>query len=240
VVELLSSADRMESLITDHWQVMSELDRQHRVKLVVDEWGAWHSMTTNVDPNHLFGQQSTIRDALVAGLTLDTFNRQCDKIAMANIAQLVNCIQSLFLADEDKFLRTPTYHVFALYAGHQGARAVRTLISAPPISWTNAQNVAQRLWGLNGSASVHGQTLTLTVTNPHLREPREAEIAIRGANIRAARAAVLVARDVHDHNTVERPDTVVPAEATVRASWSPFVHTFPPASVTRLELTLGA
>src|SRR5439155_1228260 len=68
--DLLGSANRMESLITSHWQVMGESDRERRVKLVVDEWGAWHKMTTNLDPTHLFGQQSTIRDALVAGLTL--------------------------------------------------------------------------------------------------------------------------------------------------------------------------
>src|SRR5207249_4978504 len=183
--DLLGSADRMEALVTSHWQVMGESDREHRVKLVVDEWGAWHKMTTNVDPTHLFGQQSTIRDALVAGLTLDTFNRHADKVAMANIAQLVNCIQSLFLAHEDKFLVTPTYHVFALYAAHQGAQAVRTVLSAPPVSWVDGQQRERALWGLNGSASLQRDALTLTVTNPHLTEPRDAEIAVRGAAVTA-------------------------------------------------------
>src|SRR5439155_1144222 len=151
------SANRMESLITSHWQVMGESDRERRVKLVVDEWGAWHKMTTNLDPAHLFGQQSTIRDALVAGLTLDTFNRHADKVAMANIAQLVNCIQSLFLAHEDKFLVTPTYHVFAMYAAHQGARAVRTVVAASPVGWVDGQKRDHSLWGLNGSASLRGE-----------------------------------------------------------------------------------
>jgi alpha-N-arabinofuranosidase len=40
--ELLREADRMESLINQHWTIMGQYDRQHRVKLVVDEWGAWY------------------------------------------------------------------------------------------------------------------------------------------------------------------------------------------------------
>jgi alpha-N-arabinofuranosidase len=237
--DLLGSANRMESLITSHWQVMGESDREHRVKLVVDEWGAWHKMTTNVDPTHLFGQQSTIRDALVAGLTLDTFNRHADKVAMANIAQLINCIQSLFLAHEDKFLLTPTYHVFAMYAAHQGATAVRTVTSARPVAWKDGQQRERSLWGLNGSASLQGEKVTLTVTNPHLTEPREAEVAVRGRAVRAATATTLAARDVHDHNTFEAPRTVAPATANVAVGATPFVYRFPPASVTKLEITVG-
>jgi alpha-L-arabinofuranosidase len=237
--DLLGSANRMESLITSHWQVMGESDRERRVKLVVDEWGAWHKMTTNIDPTHLFGQQSTIRDAVVAGLTLDTFNRHADKVAMANIAQLVNCIQSLFLAHDDKLLLTPTYHVFAMYAAHQGATAVRTLASAPPVSWKDGQGRDHALWGLNGSASVRGDAVTLTVTNPHLAEPREAEIALRGASPRSVTATTLAARDVHDHNTFEAPRTVAPATAPVQVGAGPFVYRFPAASVTKLEITVA-
>ena len=100
--ELLREADKIESLITDHWSVMGETDRQHRVKLVVDEWGAWYRPGTEVHNTHLLGQQSTMRDAVLAGLTLNTFNRHAEKVAMAAVAQLINCLQSLFIANEDK------------------------------------------------------------------------------------------------------------------------------------------
>lgn len=237
--DLLASANRMDALIAAHWQVMGELDGTHRIKLVVDEWGAWHRMTTNVDPTHLFGQQSTIRDALVAGLTLDTFNRHADKVAMANIAQLVNCIHSLFQADEDQFLVTPTYHVFAMYAAHQGARAVRAVTSASTVHWRDGEERDRSLWGLNGSASVRDDRITLTVTNSHLTEPRETEIAVRGASVSSATATTLAARDVHDHNTFEAPDSVAPITETVRVTGSPWVYRFPAASVTKLEIALG-
>jgi alpha-N-arabinofuranosidase len=236
---LLERGDLMESLITRHWQVMGERDRQHRVKLVVDEWGAWYAMTTSPDPAYLFGEQSTVRDAVLAGLTLDTFNRHADKVGMANVAQLVNCIQSLFLARGDQFVVTPTYHVFAMYGAHHGAQAVRTVTTAPNVAWTTAKNEPRTLRGLNGSASLRDHALTLTVTNPHLTEPREAEIALRGGSIASARATTLAGRDVHDHNTFDAPHTVEPSEVDVPVSGLPFVYRFPAASVTKLAITLG-
>jgi alpha-L-arabinofuranosidase len=190
--EILREADLMESLIASHWNIMGETDPQHRVKLVVDEWGAWYAPGTEPFPEAVLGQQNTMRDAVLAGMTLDTFNRHADKVAMANIAQLVNCLQSLFLAHEEKFCVTPTYHVFDLYAAHQGGRSVRTSVSAPDLRYTRNAGPAT-LRGLSTSASVTGSQLTLTLVNPALDQPREAEIAIRGAKAQSASADVLAA-----------------------------------------------
>jgi alpha-N-arabinofuranosidase len=235
--ELLREADRMGSLINQHWTIMGEYDRQHRVKLIVDEWGAWYKPGSEVHPSHLLGQQSTMRDAVLAGLTLDTFNRHADKVAMANVAQLVNCLHSLFLAHEDKFLLTPTFHVFEMFMPHMGSTAVRAIFSAPEVQYTRVDKPAE-FWGLSGSASVSGKQLTLTVTNPHLSEPREAEIAIRGARANSAQAQVLTAPDVHAHNTFENPKTVEPRSEQVTVNAGAISFRFPPASVTRLQVAL--
>ncbi len=237
--EMLAQADIMESLIAGHWAVMGEIDRRHRVKLVVDEWGTWHKPGSEVHPSHHLGQQSTIRDALVAGLTLDTFHRHADKVVMANIAQLVNCLQSLFLTDGDRFITTPTYHVFAMYAPHAGAQALRTQFSAPRIGYDRVRDKGN-LVGLAGSASVNGRTLTLTVVNPHATEPCDATIAIRGGRASSARGQVLAAADIHAHNTFDRPAVVAPADAAVAlGTGDGITHRFPPASVTRLSLQMG-
>ena len=235
--ELLREADRMESFINQHWTIMGEYDRQHRVKLVVDEWGAWYKPGTEVDPSHLLGQQSTMRDAVLAGLTLDTFNRHADKVAMANVAQLINCLHSLFLAHEDKFIMTPTFHVFEMFMPHMGGRAVRAVFTAPEVQYTRVDKPAE-FWGLAGSASIDGKQLTLTVTNPHLREPRETEIAVRGAGVSTARAQVLAMPDVHAHNTFENPRAVQPRTEQVAITSGAVTFTFPPASVTRVQLAL--
>jgi alpha-N-arabinofuranosidase len=236
---LLDEADKMDGLIRRHWDAMGEIDKQRRVKLAVDEWGAWYKPGTEIAPSHLLGQQSTMRDAVLAGLTLDTFHRHADKVAMANVAQLVNCLQSLFLAQEDRFAVTPTFHVFEMYGPHAGAQAVRTEFSAPRVSYERVSGRGS-LWGLGGSASVKDRTLTLTVVNPHVSEPRETEVALRGAQATSARVRTLAAGDIHAHNSFERPAAVVPADgpaASVREGV--IVHRFPPASVTRLTFDLA-
>src|SRR5678815_3400413 len=99
---------------------------------------------------------------------------------MANVAQLVNCLHSLFLAREDKFILTPNYHVFEMFMPHMGAKAVRSVFTSPQAQYTRNGKPAE-FWGLGGSASLNGKQLTLTVTNTHATEPRAAEIGLRGA-----------------------------------------------------------
>ena len=210
----------------------------------------------------MFGYPGTLRDGLVAALSLDTFNRHADKVVMANVAQLINTIHSLFVAYEDKFVATPNFHVFEMYAAHQGGQAVRTVFAAPGVSFKRASSepsatalanmtpqqraaLAQSqaapgsFWGLQGSASLDGKQLTLTVVNPHATEARETEIVVRGATVQSAEAQVLTATDIHAHNSFEQPSALVPANVPVHLQPVGIVHRFPAASVTRLQLALA-
>jgi alpha-N-arabinofuranosidase len=235
--EILREAGRMEPLILSHWDLMREFDPKHNVRLVVDEWGSWYLSGTEPTPESLLGQQNTMRDAVVAGLTLDIFNRHADKVAMANIAQLVNNLQALFLVSEDRFTLTPTYHVFDMYSAHQGATAVRAEFSSPEVHYQrNGQPATLR--GLNGSVSLAGKRLTVTVSNPHLTEACAAEIALRGGSVKSASGVVLAAADVHAHNTWDNPHAVEPKPANVSAKGRVIAHSFPPASVTKLIIEL--
>ena len=236
--ELLHEADKIDGMISDCWNVMGETDRAHRVKLVVDEWGAWYTPGTEVDNTHLLGQQSTIRDAVLAGQTLDTFHRHADKVGMAAIAQLVNCLQALFLTHEDKFILTPTYHVFDMYKDHQGKKALRTVVTSPRPSYTrNGQPATLR--GLNGSSSLDGKRLVLTVTNADLKTTRETEIVVRGASIKSVKGTALSANDVKAHNSFADPNRIAPGAVAVQMTGDKLVYKFPPASVTRLDIELS-
>jgi alpha-L-arabinofuranosidase len=248
-------ADRMEKIMLDHWTAMGVYDREHRVKLVVDEYGPWYRFSdTKLDPSHVLGQQLTIRDGIMTALTLDTFNRHPDKVAIAACAQLINCIDSPFLSHEDKFITTPTFNVFDMYKGHQGGQAVRVQFSVPDISFPRKVVKKQlsstgdeavvggpnaRLWGLNGSASLSGKKLTLTVVNPHLTDAHAAQIILRGgATPASAETEVLGGEDVHAHNTFEQPNAVVTRKATATVSGRTVQFTLPPSSVTRFTITL--
>ena len=236
--ELMREGDRMEGLINGHWQVMSEDDPEHFVKLVVDEWGPWYKPGSEATPGDQLEQMPTLRDAIFSGMTLDIFNRHPEKIAMANCAQLINCLNSLYLAHEDRFVVTPVGHVFAMYAAHQGGQSLRTIFSAPTIQYDRDGKPAS-FWGLRGSASLRDKDLTLTVVNPHASEARDAEIVARGANIKSAAGTVLTHSDIHAHNTFAEKNVVQPKAQSAEVKGNTLNFRFPPASVTKLAVQLG-
>lgn len=256
--DLLTRGSYMENVITNHWGALAEVDTQHKVKLIVDEWGAWYGKSTELPrvpsgPEYNLSQQSTMRDALLTGITLDIFQRHADKVAMANVAQSINCIHSLMLAREDKFTVTPTFHVFQMYLPHRNAQSLRVEFSAPSIantlatlspvggnSATGSTAPATRLAGLSGSASIKDKTMTLTVVNPHLDQPLTTEIALHGMSITAVRGTVLASPNIHDHNDFDYPNAVHPGAAPTEApAGGRLTHTFPAASVTCLTLTVA-
>ena len=110
----------MEELVTKHSIIMDKYDPEKKIGLIVDEWGAWYDVEPGTNPGFLY-QQNTLRDALIAGINLNIFNNHCDRVQMANIAQLVNVLQAVILTEGDKMLLTPTYHVFNMYKVHQDA-----------------------------------------------------------------------------------------------------------------------
>ncbi|QHS52704.1 alpha-N-arabinofuranosidase [Edaphobacter sp. 12200R-103] len=257
--DLLTRGSLMDKVITDHWNAMSSavpsaLSReQPSVKLVVDEWGAWYGKGTELAPEYNLSQQSTMRDALLTGITFDIFQRHADKVGVAAVAQSINCIHSLMLAQGDRFCVTPTFHVFQMYLPHRGAQSVRadfTAASIPNPMGNTASQVGgnsyigqlppiKSLAGLSGSASVKGKSLTLTVVNPHLTQPMTTEIAVRGASIASAKGTVLAEKDVHAHNDFAHPDAVKPRSAgALSPAGGKLTHSFPPASVTSLEIAL--
>ncbi len=235
--ELLREGERMEGLITGHWQVLGEFDRDHRVKLVVDEWGPWYRPGSAATPGDLLEQMPTLRDAVFSGMTLDIFNRHPEKIAMANCAQLINCLNSLYLAHEEKFVVTPVGRVFELYANHQGGEALRTIFSAPNLHYDRDGNPAS-FWGLRGAASVRDKNLTITAVNPSTTESRLAELTLRGGTVKEASMTFLTHSDIHAHNTFDQQNVVAPQAKVLSMDAGVLVLEFPPASVAALNIQL--
>jgi alpha-N-arabinofuranosidase len=235
--EILREGNRLESLIEGHWQAMREFDSEHKVKLVVDEWGPWYRPGSPLTPGNFLEQVPTLRDAVFSAMTLDIFNRHPEKVTLASPAQLINCLNSLYLAHEDKFCVTPVGQVFGMYSAHQGGQAVRTIISAPNVHYARDGKPAS-FSGLSGSASLHGKDLTLTVVNPHVSEARETEIIVRGTSVRSGATTTLSHSDLHARNTFEQRNEVTPQVKDLPLPRTGLILQIPPASVTRLDLSL--
>ena len=189
--ELMHRGAFMNELVENHGRIMDRFDPEKRVGLIVDEWGAWYEVEEGTNPGFLY-QQNTVRDAMLAAMTLDIFNRHCDRVAMANIAQTVNVLQSVILTEGDKIALTPTWHVFDLYKAHQDARAVDCFVETDRIG-SGKWDVDR----LSASASEKDGILTLTVTNLSMDEAADVTLRVPNSGRIAARA---LTAEAHAHN----------------------------------------
>jgi alpha-N-arabinofuranosidase len=236
--EQLHKANRMESLVKDQWAALGAFDPEHKVKLIVDEWGSWHPEGTEINPRHLFEQMGTLRDAHVAALTLDTFNRHAEKVDMANVAQLVNNLHSLFLADGDKFVATPTFHVYEMYKKHHDGKSVRLEVEAPAVSF-KAGGKDESIFRVAGSASVKDKALTLTLVHSHASEEAELALRLRGASAAEVRTTTLTHAELNAHNTFESPSVVVPKPSGTDLRGAEMTLKLAPASINRIDIRLA-
>lgn len=193
---------RMEELVSKHDDIMTKYDPQKRIGLIVDEWGTWFNVEPGTNPGFLY-QQSTLRDALVAGINLNIFNKHCDRVKMANIAQLVNVLQSVILTEGDKMVLTPTYFVFLLYKCHQEATLVDSFIETKEVG--DKENLVPNL---HESVSVDAEgNVNITLCNLSAEEAYEIETEILDRVPEAVKAEILTGA-MGDHNTFEESNKV--------------------------------
>ena len=226
----LQKALVMDELITRHSAVMDQYDPKKRVGLIVDEWGTWYDVEPGTNPGFLY-QQNTMRDAMVAALTLNIFNQHCERVHMANLAQLVNVLQSLILTEGPRMLCTPTYYVFKLFMHHQENELL--------LSELKTEASSGELPVLQASASVnqHG-VLHVTLVNPGLDDAQEVKIDLGSRRAQDVTGSILTGA-MDAHNTFDEPDRVhdAPFEGIALTEASLSV-TLPPVSVVHLAIRL--
>jgi alpha-N-arabinofuranosidase len=204
--ETLERCLNVETALDRHISVMDKYDPEKRVALVVDEWGTWWDVEPGTNPGFLF-QQNTLRDAMVAGLSLNYFNDRCDRVKMANIAQTVNVLQSLIFTDGEKMLLTPTYHVFEMYKVHHDATMLPLHLNCE-----NYVMDGRELPALSASASKDKNGLVhISVVNIDPSKEVKLLIDLRGGDYSDVTGRILTASELNTHNTFEKPDEVKPA-----------------------------
>lgn len=228
----LAKSFHMEELIQRHSAIMDSYDPDRRVGLIVDEWGTWYDPEPGTHPGFLY-QQNTLRDALVAGIHLNIFNRHAHRVHMANIAQTINVLQAVILTDKEKMILTPTYHVFEMYKGHQDATLLPIHLQSEKLHVDGRQFPR-----LDASASRNQDgRITISLCHLHAHNELQIECALRGAEVQNVQARVLTAQAINAHNTFDDPDAVAPtAFEDVSLDNSVLKAVLPPKSVVTIEL----
>lgn len=228
----MQRATEMEELVNKHSAIMDKYDPKKKVALVVDEWGGWYEVEPGTNGAFLF-QQNTMRDAMIAGTTLNTFNNHCDRVKMANLAQIINVLQAVILTKEEKLILTPTYHVMEMYNVHQDATMLPLTVNS-----NDYKMGKEKLKAVSASASKDKNGLThISLTNIDASKEQEVSINIEGANLSNVTGRILASDKLQNYNSFENPDKIKPAAFSgASINGSKLKVKLPPFSVVVLEL----
>jgi alpha-N-arabinofuranosidase len=201
----MQTALKMEELVTKHTEIMDKYDPNNSIALIVDEWGGWYDVEPGTNPGFLY-QQNTMRDAMIAGTTLNIFNNHSKRVKMANLAQTVNVLQAVILTQGDKMLLTPTYHVMKMYNVHQDAQLIPIEFNAPSYTFNN-----KSLPALSASASKDKYgTIHISLVNIDAKKENTIEMDIKELGVQNIKGTILHSTQLQDHNTFEKPNTINP------------------------------
>jgi alpha-N-arabinofuranosidase len=231
--DVIKKSLAIDEYIAGHCAIMDKYDPNKKIALIVDEWGNWYGVEPGTNPGFLY-QQNTLRDALTAACNLNIFNNHCDRVRMANLAQIINVLQAVILTSEEKMVLTPTYYVFDMYKVHQDALWI-------PIKIESSDYVvgAEKLPAVNASASLDSQGkvhISLCNINPHLAEKISCELI--NYKVENISGQVLTAVQMNACNTFEQPAVVVPQKFSAFKLIAGGIEVTAPAkSVVVLELT---
>lgn len=198
----LNKAYRIQELIKKHGDIMDKYDPDKKIGMMVDEWGCWFDVEPGTNPGFLY-QQNTMRDALVACISLNVFNKNCDRVKMANIAQLVNVLQSVILTEGPKMLLTPTYYVFRMYKYHQNAQLLESFAETTQIGTDEYKvpDISESV-SMDDDGNIH-----ITLGNLSLDTAKEMEIEFSAKKAKQVTASILTGQ-MDAYNTFENPETV--------------------------------
>ena len=168
--DILAKAVEIDEVLKNHEAIMDLYDPRHRIDLLLDEWGTWFDVEPGTNPGHLY-QQNSMRDAMVAAMSLDIFNKHTARLKMANIAQMVNVLQAMILTKGSEIVLTPTYHVFRMYNVHQDATAV-------PVAFSAGEKVSKagRIFSQLSVSASKSDAVHISLSNPSITETKTVEL----------------------------------------------------------------
>lgn len=227
----MKSAWKMEELVTKHSAIMDKYDPKKKIALVVDEWGGWYEVEEGTNPGFLY-QQNTMRDAMIAGLTLNVFNNHAERVRMANLAQTINVLQAVILTEDDKMILTPTYHVMEMYKVHQDAELIPVKVTS-----ANFEFGSESLPAVHVSASKgkDGKTC-LSIVNIDPKQSQKIQVGL-DKQYSEVTGRILKSKTLDDHNTFDNPNKISPQTFTgAKISKNELHLELPPFSVVVLAL----
>lgn len=197
---------QMDQIIKGHAAIMDRYDPQKTKGLVIDEWGNWYDVEPGTNPGFLY-QQNTLRDAVTAAIHLNIFNRYADRVKVANLAQMVNVLQSVILTKDEKMVLTPTYYVFKMFRVHQEAQLLNADLKCEDYVYGD-----KKIPAISASASVDKENrVHISLANLNPDKSIVVTCPVIGEIYKKVTGEVLTADSMNAMNTFDTAEKIKPS-----------------------------
>ena len=144
---------------------------------------------------------------------------------MANIAQVVNVLQSMILTDQEgtgHVVLTPTYHVFEMYTPFMEATYLPVDLESEIVQVSKAyfkekegaKDAGYRpcpLLSASAAKTTNG-SIVLAITNVSLDKDQTIDFDIAGYQAKTVSGRILTSKNVADYNDFNNPSVVAPKD----------------------------
>jgi alpha-N-arabinofuranosidase len=239
--EILGSVAGLETLIRNAGRTAEAVSAAARksppIALALDEW----NIVYNLGDGHKRGGihkdefSYNLRDALWVATALNTLQRCCQTVRIANLAQLVNVLAPIYTTASGLLLRT-IYFPLELYANRSGEAALDVRVESP--TFETRQFGPHTYLDASATYQEAQRRLTLAVVNRHKDADLVANLQLDGAHARGKRAYLITGATPDSQNTFENPDAVATRELNFEVRGSHCEYRFPKHSISWLEFEL--
>ncbi len=213
--------------------------REKPAEIAFDEWNVWYRARDGREREvkNKLEEHYDLRDALWVASVLNTFQRWCQKVTIANMAQMVNVIAPIFTNPQGLFLQT-IYFPLALYASHCGEIALDAWVRSDSFSTTRYGETPYL--DVSATLSDDRRTLSLAVVNRHERQPLAARLVVTGAQVQPhAKVFEISGPGPRVKNSFTNPEQVKTTSRDWLEAGNEAVYEFPAHAVSLLKLQLS-
>ena len=205
----------------------------------LDEWNIINNWAdgSKRDDVHKFEIIYNLRDALWVASALNSIQRHCRTVRMANLAQLVNVIAPMQTSPTGLLLLT-IFYPLELYASRSGNVALDVMVQSPRFETKSFSD--QPYLDVSATYDEAKQRVMLAVVNRRKEGDLIGSVELAGLRAKpGGRAFQITGTSPEATNTFPNPHAVVTREVKLEASGSRFEYQFPRHSISWLEFEVA-
>ncbi len=205
----------LERYISTVWGIVLETKErkktEHQVYLSIDEWNIWNKSNDSSANRWLVSDRKVeniydYKDAVLLANLIITMVKNCDKLKIGCLAQLVNVIAPIMTENGGRMFLQPTYYPYEFASKHLVGNLLTFDVDSPKI-----EAGGEIYESINMVGAENGGEYSLLITNNSLKEDFDLSIDLP-CDAKEIKSVKVMKNAPEAVNSFDCPNTVVPTD----------------------------